>query len=162
MNEDMLLTGRSSDQRMVCGRQDRRHQAGRGLSPATWRRFHFADADQPLRPRRHTTIPNKPRAGGPDPPLSQRRRLAKAPSVSVWAPGGHGANSWRSMTSPCLRVCVEELFRRPFPQRRHRPRRDDRGFARLVADVVAYRGEIVFEQLPFPTARRSKLLMSAD
>ena len=40
-----------ADQPMVCGGQDRRHQARPGLSPAVWLRLHLRHADQSLRSR---------------------------------------------------------------------------------------------------------------
>ena len=56
-----------ADQRMVRGRQDRRHQAVPGLPPAVRLRFHFRDADQPLRPRRQLRSGDEPRHPGAHP-----------------------------------------------------------------------------------------------
>ena len=50
-----------ADQRVVCDRQDRRHQAVPGVPPAVRLRLHLGDADEPLRagrqlrPRRRAT-----------------------------------------------------------------------------------------------------------
>src|SRR5438270_8729371 len=44
-----------ADQRMVRGREDRRHQAVPGLPAQIRGRFHLGDADQPLRADRKST-----------------------------------------------------------------------------------------------------------
>ena len=56
-----------ADQRMVRHRQDRRHQAGAGLSPAARLRLHLGHADQSLRPRRQFRPADQPRPAGADP-----------------------------------------------------------------------------------------------
>ena len=56
-----------ADQRVVRDRQDRRHQAVPGLSPAVRLRLHLGDADQPLRPRRQLRPGDEPRPAGADP-----------------------------------------------------------------------------------------------
>ncbi len=55
-----------ADQRVVRDRQDRRHQAGPGLSPPIRVRFHCGDANQPLRARRQLRSRDEPcRPGAP-------------------------------------------------------------------------------------------------
>jgi nucleoside-diphosphate-sugar epimerase len=65
--EEALLTGPArADQRVVRRRQDRRHQAGPGLSAAVRLRLHQRHADQPLRPGRQLRPAVQPRHPGPD------------------------------------------------------------------------------------------------
>ena len=83
-----------ADQRMVRGRQDRRHQAVPGLSPAIWLRFHLGHADQSLRPRRQFRPRKQPCAAGADPqalPRGEARPGARASTSG--APARRGANS---------------------------------------------------------------------
>jgi GDP-L-fucose synthase len=65
LREDSVLTGRA-----LCDRQDRRDQAGRGLSQPVRLRLHQCDADQSLRTRRQLSSRIQPRRRGPDPPVS--------------------------------------------------------------------------------------------
>ena len=53
-----------ADQRMVCDRQDRRHQARPVLSQAIWLRLHFGHADQSLRTGGQFRPPVEPRHAG--------------------------------------------------------------------------------------------------
>ena len=56
-----------ADQRMVCDRQDRRHQALPGLSPAIWPPLHLGHAVQSLRAERQFRSRDEPCAAGADP-----------------------------------------------------------------------------------------------
>ncbi len=60
-----------ADERVVCHRQDRRHQALPGLSQAVWREFHLRHADQSLRTGRQLRPGVQP--CGPGPHAQDRR-----------------------------------------------------------------------------------------
>ena len=55
-----------ADQRGLRDREDRRHQAVRGVPHAVRRRLHLGDADQPLRPERQLRPHQLARAAGAD------------------------------------------------------------------------------------------------
>ena len=68
ITEDALLTGpleETNEALRDC--QDRRHQAGAGVSQAVWPRLHLGDAHQPLRAGRQLRPEKQPRAPGADP-----------------------------------------------------------------------------------------------
>ena len=87
MSEDALLTGPlGADQRVVCRRQDRRHQAVPGLSAAIRLRFHLGHADQPLRAGRQF----RPRVSHVVPALIAKTHAAKEQrrqEVEIWGTG---------------------------------------------------------------------------
>ena len=89
-----------ADQRVVCDRQDRRHQAVPGLSPAIWLRLHLGHADQSLRSGRQ--LRSRPRATSPPPSCARRIRPSSsaAPSSKSGARARRGASSCMSTTSP--------------------------------------------------------------
>jgi hypothetical protein len=65
-----------ADQSVVRGGQDRRDQAGRGLSSAVRRRFHLGNANQPLRAGRQLSSRAQPRSCSVDPP-SPRSQVSR-------------------------------------------------------------------------------------
>ncbi len=75
-----------ADQRMVRHRQDRRHQAVPGLSPAVRLRFHFGHADQSLRAGRQFRPGHQPRDPGAD-PQGARGEDPQAPKIEIWGTG---------------------------------------------------------------------------
>ena len=66
-----------ADQRVLRGRQDRRHQALRGLPPAVRTRLHLGHADQSLRAQRQLRPRKLARPAGADPQVP--RREARGP-----------------------------------------------------------------------------------
>ena len=75
-----------ADQRVVRHRQDRRHQAVPGLSPAAWLRLHLGHADQSLRAGRQFRPDLQPCGAGADAQdrrgQGERRRLASRSGAS--------------------------------------------------------------------------------
>ena len=65
-----------TDKRVVCDRQDRRHEARRGLSPAARRRLHLRHADQSLRAGGQFRSEDQPCPAGADPQGARGERRA--------------------------------------------------------------------------------------
>ena len=77
-----------ADQRMVRHRQDRRHQALPGLSPAIWLRFHLGHADQSLRSRRQLSISSTSHVvAGADPQVPRGQARAAPTRSTIWGTG---------------------------------------------------------------------------
>jgi NAD dependent epimerase/dehydratase family len=79
IREEALHRRARSHQRALCHRQDRRHQAGRGLQPPVRPAVRQRDADQPVRPQRQLRPRQQPRPAGLDPQdarsqVTRRRR----------------------------------------------------------------------------------------
>ena len=88
------------NQRMVCDRQDRRHQTVPSLSQTIWRRFHFGHAHAISTVR--TTISIQPPAMSYRPcsgAFTRTKRMGRQRS-SVGARAHRGENSFSSTTSP--------------------------------------------------------------
>src|SRR5437763_12797595 len=71
---------------MVCGGQDSRPQAMRGISPTIRRRFHIGPAHQSLWTGRQLSSQACPCRRCVDPAIS-RAKAAKTSSVTVWGTG---------------------------------------------------------------------------
>src|SRR6266851_1819887 len=112
---------------MVRHRQDRLPQAGRGLSPATRRRFHLGHADQSLRARRQLSSRAQSRAGGADPSHARGEADRGADRDDLGDRKAAAGVSVRRRPRRCLRVRAEELFRCRLPQCRDRHGCLDRG-----------------------------------
>ena len=109
-----------ADQPVVCDRQDRRHQARPGLSPAVRLRLHLGHADQPLRAGRQFRPHAEPRRAGADGQGARRHARARAGHRGL----GHRRGAARV---PLRRRCRRrhglpdaELFRRGDRQSRAR------------------------------------------
>ncbi len=89
-----------ADQRVVRDRQDRRHQAVPGLSPAVRLRLHLRHADQPLRARRQLRPRVQPRAPGADPQGARGEAARRPTDGRSGAPARRGASSCTSTTAP--------------------------------------------------------------
>ena len=135
-----------ADQRVVCRRQNRRHQTVPGVPPPARLRFHQRHADQHVRAERQLRPANVARAAGVDPEVSRCQTNRRRHRHLL----GHGRAvagiSLRRRSGRRLRFPHAKLQRGTIHQRRALAATSASGnWPELVKRVVGFAGEIVWD-----------------